>query len=183
MIDSTIDSKIVNGIDLSREACDQRLWDALSFLTDHPEHWNQRTWGLAPRGSEGVIRDGGWPCGTVACLGGTAAIQAGLVQTMESVVDDELLLHLNAQGRALITAVTGHNLLSDYFSFTDLGAVLFGLDITQAEELFDFTNNLSEMWKLADEFTDGRVHLPEGMEGRVAEIDVQVLIKQAKELR
>jgi hypothetical protein len=62
-------------IDLSAEACERRLYDCLVAITEHPERWEQGDWA---RVDVDGVPGNGWPCGTVACLAGTAVIREGL---------------------------------------------------------------------------------------------------------
>jgi len=145
-------------IDLSAEACEKRLYDCLVAITEHPERWEQGDW--ARTDVDGVPGNG-WPCGTVACLAGTAVIREGLYKIIGR------RIFVSDVGIALCSA----ELYDSYGAWRRVGALLLGLSSQEARHFFQGSQRLSDLWGLAYTFTDGRVRLPDNLLANVRKID------------
>lgn len=92
------------------------------YITEHPEEWDQNTWG-----------EGGLSCGTRACFGGTACIIAG---------EAALCIHAGWPefGHLDFTHDPGER------SFSDVAQELLGIDRFDRESLFfgDWEFNTSD---------------------------------------
>ena len=166
-------------LDLSREACERRISDALLEITTHPERWDQGVWALVEHVTleallETLARHE-WPCGTFACLAGTVVIDAGYAQPAEADarLQGEYYLVINEAGQQQLRDHPSfqrnwNNLAID---FGGLAALLCGLTLDQSGHLFDSDNTLRLLWGLAGEFTDGRVTLPAELDANVTNID------------
>lgn len=156
-------------VDLSREACDERLRTTLLEITEHPERWAQWTWGATYQCHtefNRAVDTGQWPCRTRACLAGTAAIRAGMAWT-----DEDGMFKVNPVGDSLLARDDVHVSVQYRAPFEKLAAVLFGLSDEQTSAMTNGTNTLFELWAAAAEFTDWRVALPQHLQVQVAEID------------
>jgi hypothetical protein len=119
----------------------------LEYITAHPEEHDQLIW-LRNR-FEGENR-----CGTAGCLAGNAVLHAGRVEGWTDVKYD---------GRKYVVGPTRY--FPSGGSWTDVGAELFGLNTDQAIDLFDETNTLRRMWRLANRFTYGEIEIPPEFSG------------------
>ena len=153
-------------LDLSQKACDARLRASLLDITEHPEHWEQACW-VAKWSQDGKdeevaaqLKGGGWPCGTVACLAGNAAVQARMVDFKV--------------GEGYWLNEAAYALLDEHdkrHGFRELAGILFGIDgLTEQMQLFDSANTLLELWNLAELFTAGRVTVPIDLVQRVVQV-------------
>lgn len=156
-------------LDLSREACEERLRAGLLYITEHPKHWDQNTWGAT------TVSGPEYPCGTSACLFGHVAIAAGLAEpgrAYKTAGRPGWLLEINDAGIELLKyTVPMAPLAGVRLAFLSLGALLLGLSGAQAYELSDLTNSLATLWRLAAEITEGRVSLPAELRAAVNKID------------
>lgn len=167
-------------IDLSRDACEQRLKNALLEDTNNTDHWDQGVWTVIRSGQASdvmaAIERHEWPCGTSACLAGTIIIQAGFIQPgARDAVLGEYCLMLSDEGQALLLASPWcqRNWIEPQMDFGGLAALLAGLNIDQASRLFYNDNGLRELWDLVCEYTNGRVALPDELEEQVTAIDTR----------
>lgn len=155
---------------LTPEACEQRLRTALLEITLHPQNWDQNVW-VCTDGAQSYTENG-WPCGTVACLAGTACIQAG-VATFAPYMEAGKTWQIDPAYQQLLAdnPMNRRNEANSEFDFGGLAAVLFGLMSWQASELFSTDNTLMRLWELAAVYTAGRVTLPPEFADQVREID------------
>lgn len=167
----------------TQAACDGRLRDALLEITEHPERWDQSTWGfLDPMQTDFSVRvqyfrqarqRGEWPCGTSCCLAGMAAVQSGLSEPDPMGGDEGL--YLNHLGRLLLFAhpEVRTPMTEERSDFQGLGMLLFGISRPFAQQLFAGGNCLSELWRIAENATKRRVRLPVELYEQVDAIDAR----------
>lgn len=112
-----------------------RLRKELEYVTTHREQWLQGEW---------IHRTA---CGTVGCLAGNVALNAGYVPVYE-------------RGRyataARVRLPHGHGVRP----VANVAAEVLGLSVGQATELFAATNTLYRLWELASMFTGGEIEIP-----------------------
>jgi hypothetical protein len=112
----------------------ERLLDVLTFLAAHPERHDQNFW-LKKR-----------DCGTVACLAGWAVLRNGYVEHYAPEIPDFF--------RGVYRSDDPHQELR-HVSY--VAEEVLGLTPDEGARLFDEQNTLTDLWRLADEFTDGEV--------------------------
>lgn len=167
-------------LDLSREACERRINDALLEITNHPERWDQGVYacveGATLEGLRETLSRHEWPCNTFACLAGTVVIQAGYTEPE----GPDIRLHGACY---LVINKAGQRELRDHpwyqrswnnnnkIDFGGLAALLCGLGPDQSGQIFDSDNTLRLLWELAARFTDGRITLPAELDAVVTNID------------
>jgi hypothetical protein len=95
-------------------------------ITEHPDTWDQSVWFRLPRVSSQskIVKP---PCGTACCVAGWAVVLSGY-QLVTRVRDREgaFCVSPEGEGRGIEAAARG----------------ILGLDVYQAEALFDATNDL-----------------------------------------
>lgn len=164
-------------IDLSLEACDLRMYDALCGLTTDPDSWDQSTWGVTDVADWACPKRGSWPCHTFACLFGRLAIEAGLAEMGSQFEDQGWWLQINDAGVALLHHYRSVSVANepgeDKLKFIQLGALLTRITFEQAQRMAEGGNTLGELWTLAQRYTDGRVVMPATLVNAVAYIDGQ----------
>lgn len=116
-----------------------RLRKELEYVTAHRAQWLQGTWFHRTA------------CGTVGCLAGNTALNAGYVPVYE-------------RGKTTTTSVV--RLPHEHYvrDVADVAAEVLGLDDDQAHELFAATNTLHDLWLRASDFTDGEIEVPAEVE-------------------
>jgi hypothetical protein len=125
-----------------------RLRDALDYIVEHPDEWNQSNW---------IVRT---DCGTAGCLAGVVAVKVmGAVPLFISPGVDATsnLEHSSIEDFDFITE---HPIWE--VDFTSKFAQL-ALDLTddQALDLFEADNTLHDLFYLANVFTGGEIEIPE----------------------
>jgi hypothetical protein len=173
-------------VNLTRDACDERLRAALLDITDHPDHWDQAVWGVTdalPTTFSEVITAGDWPCGTTCCLAGNIAIRERMVVgAPDTLLPGQTVLKITEEGQNLIAAEhTGVAWTAGREDFTGLGAALLGFSRLRATDLFRSDHLLADLWQLADVLTEHRVQLPDALVETVGAIDTRVVAARAEE--
>lgn len=123
-----------------------RLRRELEYVTRHRDRWEQVVW---------IAR---YHCGTTACLAGNVVLNAGYRPYYEDPADDDTSwIYVDDPG-----VVGGIPVERDRFVRTvaDVAQTLLGLYDDQADRLFQSTNSLYDLWRLAEEFTDGAIQVP-----------------------
>src|SRR6266498_2788789 len=103
----------------------------LEHITLNPGEWNQHSWFAYHPGS---------PCKTVACLAGHAAVLSG-VELAGYRHEGVMVYECASDGRVLSTVARD----------------ALGLAQEQADRLFNSDNSLSDLWRLAEEYTYGDI--------------------------
>ena len=173
-------------VNLTRDACDERLRAALLDITDHPDHWDQAVWGVTdalPTTFSEVITAGDWPCGTTCCLAGNIAIRERMVVgAPDTLLPGQTVLKITEEGQNLIAAEhTGVAWTAGREDFTGLGAALLGFSRLRATDLFRSDHLLADLWQLADVLTEHRVQLPDALVETVGAIDTRVVAARENE--
>jgi hypothetical protein len=166
-------------VNLTRDACDERLRAALTDITEHPDHWDQAVWGVTdalPVTFSEVLNAGDWPCGTTCCLAGNIAIRERMVVgSPDPLLPGQTVLKITDEGQNLIAAEhTGVRWSAGQDDFTGLGAALLGMSRLRATDLFRSDHLLTDLWQLADVLTEHRVALPDTLTETVSAIDARV---------
>lgn len=166
-------------VNLTRDACDERLRAALLDITEHPDHWDQAIWGVTdalPTTFFEVVNAGDWPCGTICCLAGNIAIRERMViGAPDPLLPNQTVLRITEEGQNLITSEhTGVRWSAGVQDFTGLGAALLGMSRLRATDLFRSDHLLHDLWELADLLTESRVTLPDTLTETVGAIDARV---------
>lgn len=138
------------------------LRKALEHVTAHPEDWCQSYWitrsfvfdGITYKG-EKASKAWGWLtdeqekqvtwCGTTACLAGTVAVTLLGGKPHKGLSD-------------LITAQV--DLDGEVHDVEEVARTTLGLTMDQAAWLFRAGNTLGELWRIANEFTNGEIEIP-----------------------
>jgi hypothetical protein len=163
----------MSDIDLSQDACDFRLFETLLHLTEHPERWHQDSWGYVMNPLDkpewvATVEHGEWPCGTYACLAGTAAIEQHLVTLDE---DDYLVLNVIGQRLLHERPHLRTEMTHPEDDFEGITRLLFGFNAEWTRRLVSAGNTLERLWTIAHVATAGRVTLPEQLVDQVRLID------------
>lgn len=171
-------------VNLTRDACDERLRAALLDITQHPDHWDQAIWGVTdalPTTFTEVMSAGDWPCGTTCCLAGNIAIRERMVVGIpDPLLPGQTILKITEDGQNLIVSEhTGVRWSPGQEDFTGLGAALLGMSRLRATDLFRSDHLLHDLWELADLLTEHRVELPAALAEVVAAIDARVAAVRA----
>lgn len=87
-------------------------------------------------------------CGTTMCLGGHAVVRAGHQ------------IQWNVWSFAAGCVTSGR-------SISEVAREVLDLTEDQADRLFAAGNSLVDLWRLASEFTDGRIQVPAGLSDEV----------------
>ena len=169
---------MITRIDLSRSACDERLFLALMHITVNDRVWDPDDWlrhesGLfddddllrstVDRLNDEIQLGVSHPCGTVGSLAGHAVMAAQLAWATRWAGEVKFSIKEDAEYRLGVR-------LSTKPCFNS-AATLFGLNEADATVLFDWDNTLEDLWDCAKEFTNGRVKLPKALKSRVKRID------------
>lgn len=109
----------------------------LEFITEHPDQHDQDHWGLRTE------------CGTTACMAGWAVQLAG----------GELIFGTAGEAQKCLHPEDG--LRRTEYAAQDL----LNLTSHQANEMFWSANTISDLWAMAERFTDGEIIAPDGLEG------------------
>lgn len=130
-----------------------QLRKELEYITAHRGQWKQNAW----------LETGA--CGTVGCLAGNTALNAGYlpVRGHTSFVSRERVLPNEHGLFGLIenddgTTTTGDGVLVE--SVRDVAARVLSLTYTQSAALFNGRNSLYDLWRLASLFTGGEIEVP-----------------------
>lgn len=131
----------------------KRLYDTLVWLTANPDKHEQGIY-IEVNHDEFVTREAAeaaWDCGTAGCLAGHAAIYDGWRPKVNttSFFDEEPIFWLSD------TFVTKGE---ETYSVDDVANELFGLDDEQGEWLYYGNNTIDDLWRIADELSDGRIN-------------------------
>lgn len=111
------------------------LRKVLEHITEHPDEWFQGMW--AKRSA----------CGTACCVAGHVAVMTG----HELIFDSDGEASFVQDGRWISTVATEELRLPDQ-------------DPESYEpHLFAGFNSLPDLWRIANELTDGEIEIPEGM--------------------
>lgn len=117
------------------------LRDRLEYVTAHPEEHDQGWWGVK-RG-----------CGTAYCIAGHVVIARGYELEWGEMSD------IGPDGEYYAEIVRG-----TYHSISYIAQRELGLNAAQAVALFAGINSLWKLWHLAEEFTNGAITMPAGIE-------------------
>lgn len=150
----------------------ERLQKALDHITEHPEAWDQDSWGsVFDDSDENVVKqyesqDGDAPadertvwnaCVSAGCVAGHVCLQNGY-------------LFITSPWSNATSSVINVNDLEDpeitepeAFSIEQLAAELLGLMPSEADWLFKATNELIDLWCIAFHLTAGEIQLPDGL--------------------
>jgi hypothetical protein len=113
------------------------LRKALEHITAHPEEWNQEEW----------IRTDS--CGTVCCLAGTVAMQAGYKPFFVSDFGSTAYMVTSPEGEGRFVRSAARELMN--------------LDEENSQLLFSGGNSLSTLWTMASTMTNGEIQVPEDL--------------------
>lgn len=111
----------------------ERLLDVLTFLEAHPDKHDQDYW-IKKR-----------DCGTVACLAGWAALRNGYVESYTGVPSFFLGVYRSDDPHQELRTVS------------HVAEEVLDLTPEEGARLFSDQNSLTDLWRLADAFTDGEV--------------------------
>lgn len=107
------------------------LRKVMEHITEHPQEYHQRFWGLRT------------DCGTTHCIAGWALVFSGRELVWDT---GDLPGMLFAAARDGLTA--------------NIAARELGLDVDRAWELFEADNSLDTVWALVEEISGGEVRRP-----------------------
>lgn len=113
----------------------------LEHITAHPDEWDQQTWGRESQQSA---------CGTALCVAGHAAHSLGHPLVWDKAANYVAHCLVDGEVRS-IPSVATHAL---------------GLSNRDAAHLFSGGNTLADLWRLANEMTNGEIEIPADLEAR-----------------
>lgn len=130
-----------------------QLRKELEYVTAHRGQWKQNAW----------LETGA--CGTVGCLAGNTALNAGYlpVRGYTSFVSRERVLP-NEHGQLVLVEnddgmiTTGDGVLVE--SVRDVAARVLGLTYAESSVLFSGRNSLYDLWYCAAKFTNDEIEIP-----------------------
>lgn len=118
------------------------LRKTLEHITAHPDEWDQDIWAERT------------PCGTVACLAGTAVLLQGF----------ELDFYESECDCGCREGTTASYVISDPpQTIQEVARTTLGLTEDQADDLFESDNTLRDLWAYANSFTNGEIEIPENV--------------------
>lgn len=136
------------------------LFNTLVWLTAHPDKHNQ---GVYIKVNQVVFdtraeAEAAWNCGTAACLAGHAVIYDGwrprVVEHLPCFADEKPSFWLSD-----VFVTKGDD--EQMYSVDEVANQLFGLNDEEGEYLYDERNTIDDLWRIAEELSDGRINATE----------------------
>lgn len=146
MADRAADMAALDSALPKRDSIDvPRLRKVLEYLTEHPEEHDQGIWIASPYYTG---------CGTTACVAGHVVLADGWAPDYRIAYPEYCV----KDGK---TRRIAH-----------VAEALLGLRPEQAAQLFWATNELADLWRMAEEFTDGTIQVPPGLAEPELDVDI-----------
>lgn len=114
------------------------LTKVLDHITAHPKEWNQGLWAVQ-----------GETCGTTCCVAGWAAVMSG--HTLDFEERSCPCTQCEVEGAKAASYTTEGEFICN------VAQRELGLTVSQAGFLFSGTNNLDDLWFLANAYSDGEI--------------------------
>lgn len=118
-----------------------RLRERLEFITRNRQHHDQGIW---------AEQRGNTACGTTGCLAGWTALEYGKDQLWSESKEKWV-------GDTKVTVIEFKPRDGEWW---DLGADLLELPYDIADELFEGTNSLWDLWNISNIITNGQIEIP-----------------------
>jgi len=132
-----------------------RLRNELSYITTHPERWNQGDWVTALNDELKFAPQPPTACGTMGCLAGNAVVHAdGDLHWEKGEWYDYTTGKYKPYWKTEFVTMPG---AEDKEHIETAARDLLGLTSEQADYLFAAENDLDDLWRLAEIISDGKI--------------------------